>query len=132
MVWSKKNSRYSTRDQDKVITKQESCRLAAHNDGAEVGPVHLGLLGWKDLQTEKGFVRLRAQTCHHASQLLDTAAVATIPDHLVEARGAQAGMLLQHLAHKGQVWIEDGWPQRLGVLEAFHFNGAPYCLGVDV
>src|SRR5881275_2852322 len=28
VVWSKKNSRYSARDQDKVITKQESGRLA--------------------------------------------------------------------------------------------------------
>jgi hypothetical protein len=37
---------------------------AAHHDGAEVGPVHLAVLGWKDLQTEKGFVRLRAQAGH--------------------------------------------------------------------
>ena len=105
---------------------------AADHDGAEVRPVNLCLLGRKNLQSQKGFVGLRAQTRHHAPQLFDAAGVATIPDHLVEARGAQPWMLLQHLAHKRQIRIDNGGPQRLGVLEAFHFNGAPYGVGVDV
>ena len=105
---------------------------AADHDGAEVRPVDLCLLGRKNLQSQEGFVGLRAQTCHHAPQLLDAAGVAAIPDHLVDARGAQPRMLLQHLAHKRQIRIDDGGPQRLGVLEAFHFNGAPYGVGVDV
>src|ERR1017187_2481283 len=41
-------------------------------------------------------------------------------------------MLLQHLAHKQQIRIDNGGPQRHGVLEAFHFNGAPHGVGVDV
>ena len=75
---------------------------------------------------------LRAQTCHHTPQLLDAAGVATIPEHLVDACGAQPWMLLQQLAHKRQVRIDNGRPQRLGMLEAFHFNGMPYGVGVDV
>ena len=90
------------------------------------------MLGRKNLQSEKGFMGMRAQTCHDAPQLLDAAGVATIPDHLVDARGAQSGMLFQHLAHKRQIWIDNGGPQRLGMLEAFHFNSAPYGVGVDV
>ena len=105
---------------------------AADHDRAKVGPVHLCLLGGKDLQTQEGFARLGAQTCDHTPQLLNAAGVAAIPDHMVEACGAQAGMLLQHLAHKRQVRIDHGRPQRLGVLEAFHFNGAPHGVRVDV
>jgi hypothetical protein len=41
-------------------------------------------------------------------------------------------MLLQHLAHKRQIRIDNGGPQRLGVLEPLHFNGAPHGVGVDV
>ncbi|HWB95604.1 MAG TPA: hypothetical protein VG672_02850, partial [Bryobacteraceae bacterium] len=76
-------------------------------------------------------MRLWAQAGHGTAQLLDTAGVATIPDHLIDARGAQAWMLLQHLAHKRQIGVDNGRPERLGVLEAFHFNGAPHGVGVD-
>jgi hypothetical protein len=41
-------------------------------------------------------------------------------------------MLLQHLAHKRQIRVDNGRPQRLSVLETFHFNGAPNGVGVDV
>jgi len=105
---------------------------AADHDGPEVGPVNLCLLGGKDLQAEEGLMRLRSQTSDHAPQLLDAAGVAAIPDHLVDARGAQSRVLLQHLAHKRQIRIDNGWPQRFSVLEALHFNGAPYGVGVDV
>jgi hypothetical protein len=107
-------------------------RASAADDGAKVRPINLCLLGRENLQSQKGFVGLRAQTRDHAPQLFDTAGVSTIPDHLVEARGAQPWMLLQHLAHKRQIRIDNGGPQRLGVLEALHFNGAPYGVGVDV
>lgn len=105
---------------------------APHHDGTETGPIDLCLLGTKNLQAQKGFVRLRAQTCHRAPQLLDAAGIAAIPDHLVEERRAQVRMLLQHLAHEGQIRIDNGRPQRLGVLEAFDLNGAAYGVGVDV
>ena len=75
---------------------------------------------------------LRAQTCDHAPQLFDATGVTAIPDHLVDTRSAQPRVLLQRLAHKGQVRIDNGRPQGLGVLEPFHFNGAPYSVGVDV
>ena len=50
----------------------------------------------------------------------------------MDARGAQAWILLQHLAHKRQIRIDNGGPQRLGVLEALHLDGAPDGVGVDV
>jgi len=64
--------------------------------------------------------------------LLDAAAVTAVPDHLVETCGAQAGIWFQRLAHKGQIRIDHGRPQRLGVLEAFHFNGSSHGVGVDI
>ena len=113
------------------MTKQESWRLARPTmTEPKVGPVHLCLLGGKYLQSKKSFVRLWAQTGHGTAQLLDTAGVAAIANHLIEARGAQAWMLLQYLAHKRQIRIDNGRPQRFGVLEAFHFNGAPHGVGV--
>ena len=47
-------------------------------------------------------MQLRAQTGHGAPQLLDAAGVAAIADHLIKARGAQAGMLRQRLATNGR------------------------------
>jgi hypothetical protein len=41
-------------------------------------------------------------------------------------------MLVQDLAHERQIRIDNGRPQRLGVLETLHFNGAPYGVGVHV
>src|SRR6478672_2678 len=105
---------------------------AADHDGPEAGPVDLCLFGGKDLQSEEGLMRLRAQASDHAPQLLDAAGVAAIPDHLVNARGAQSRVLLQHLAHKRQIRIDNGGSQWLGVLEALHFNSASYGVGVDV
>ena len=52
---------------------------AADHDGAKVRPINLCLLGRENLQSQKGFVRLRAQTRHDAPQLFDTAGVATVP-----------------------------------------------------
>src|SRR5215475_11046472 len=76
-------------------------------------------------------MRLRAQPGHRAPQLLDAAGVAPIPDHLINACGAQPWMLIQHLTHKRQIGIDNGRPQRLGVLETLHFNGAPHRVGMD-
>ena len=77
-------------------------------------------------QSQECFVRLVNTNAHHAPQLLDTASVATIPDHLAETRGAQPWMLLQRLVHRLQI----GGPHDLGMLEAFDLNGAPYAVGV--
>jgi hypothetical protein len=41
-------------------------------------------------------------------------------------------MLLERLAQKRQIRIDNGWPQWLGMLEALHFNGAPHRFGMDV
>jgi hypothetical protein len=41
-------------------------------------------------------------------------------------------MLFQHLAHKRQIRVDNGRPQRLGVLKTFHLDSAPYGVGVDV
>src|ERR1700730_4243913 len=104
----------------------------ADHDGAKVRPVNLGLLRRENLQSQEGFVWLRAQTGDDAPQLFDAASVAAIPDHLVDARSAQPRILLQGLAHKREIRIDHGRPQRLGVLKEFYLNGAPYGVGVDV
>jgi hypothetical protein len=49
----------------------------------------------------------RTQPGHGASQLVDTAAIAAVANHLMNARGAQARMLLQHLPDKIQIRINE-------------------------
>src|SRR5215813_3960209 len=41
-------------------------------------------------------------------------------------------MLLEHLANKRQVRVDNGWPHRLSVPEALGFNGAPHGVGMDI
>lgn len=47
-----------------------------------------------------------------APELDDAPGITPFADHLVDARGAQAGMLVQGLANELQVGIEDGGPIR--------------------
>src|SRR5205085_1322698 len=79
-----------------------------HQDRAEMRPVDLRLLTREELKTQKRLTVQRAQPGHRAPQLGDTAAVAAIVDHLINARGAQSRMLLQHLPDKFQVRIDEG------------------------
>src|ERR1035438_1432443 len=74
---------------------------AADHDSAEVRPVDLGLLGGKRMQAQKRFRSMGTQRGHGAPQLDDAALIAALLEHLVNASGAQLGILLQGLADEG-------------------------------
>jgi hypothetical protein len=78
---------------------------AADYDFAEMGPVGLSLLAEERAQAEKGFPARGSEFSHHAAELGDTARVATRANHLEEASGAQARILLQSLAQEVDVRI---------------------------
>ena len=71
---------------------------AADGNFPEVGPVGLRLLAGESAQAEKSLAAGRAQFGHDAAELSDAAGVAAQADHLEEAGGAQARILLQGLA----------------------------------
>lgn len=85
---------------------------AADRHQAELGPVHLRLLGGKRLQAQERFWAWGPQTGHRPPQLDDTAGVAALADHLVAARGSEPGMSLQALAHELQVGIGARGPRQ--------------------
>src|ERR1035438_4659387 len=98
----------------------------------EVRPIDLGLLAWKHLQLQEGFALLRTQAGHCAAQLHDTAAVAAIPNHLEDARGAQPRMLIESLANEPNVRIDDGRTQRRCAVEALALDGIANGIGMNV
>ena len=67
---------------------------AADRDMAKVGPIGLRLIGGKGVQAQERLAHGRPQPGHRAPQLHDAAGVAALVDHLVNARGAQPGMLV--------------------------------------
>ena len=97
----------------------QSAPGTAHHHVAEVRPIDLRLLAGKSLQLQERLAALRTQAGHGAPQLHDAAAVSAIANHLVDARGAQTGMLFQGLAEELDVGIDDGGTQWLGAVEAF-------------
>jgi hypothetical protein len=92
---------------------------AAHHHVPKVGPVDLRLLAGKHLELQKRFAKLRTQAGNGTPQLHHAAAVAAVANHLVDARGAQARMLVESVTNELDVGIDDGYSQRLGVVEAF-------------
>jgi hypothetical protein len=74
---------------------------------------------------------LWAQAGNGAPQLHDAAAVAAVANHLVDARSAQARMLVEGVADKLDVGIDDGCSQRLGASEAFALNRVANGVRVD-
>jgi hypothetical protein len=102
----------------------------AHQDGTKAGPIDLAFLGGEDLEAQEGLARLRAQAGHHAPQLFHAAGVPTVANHLMDAGGAQPGVLFQGLTHEGQERIQDRGAQGLGMLEPFHFDGVLPFMGI--
>src|ERR1700722_7202325 len=88
----------------------------------KVSPVDLRLLAGKRLELQERFAAVRAQAGNSTPQLHDAAAVTTVANHLVEARGAQTRMLIERVANELDVGIDDGYSQRLGAFEAFALN----------
>ena len=54
-----------------------------------------------------------------------------LANHLVDAGGPQPRILLQDLADEGQVSVGGAGAQRVGVLEAVHFQGITNGVGVE-
>jgi hypothetical protein len=98
----------------------------------EVRPIDLGLLAGKHLQLQEGFALLRTQAGHGAAQLHDAAAVAAVPNRLEDARGAQPRMLIESLANKPNVRIDDGRTKRRCAVETLAFDGIADGIGMNV
>ena len=80
-------------------------------DLAEGAPVHLTLLAHQgDDAAVDGAGGLGPQAPHEAADLDDRARVAALVDHLVDAGGAQPGVLGQGVANERQVGVEGGRP----------------------
>jgi len=98
---------------------------------SKVSPIDLRLLTGKQLELQEWFAELRTQAGNGAPQLHDATAVAAVANHLVDARGAQAWMVIESVANELDVGIDDGYSQRLGVSEAFRLNGIANGIRVD-
>src|SRR5258708_3883459 len=97
----------------------------------EVRPVNLRLLAGKCLEFQKRFPAPRTQAAHGAAQLHNAAAIAAVPDDLIDARGAQSWMLFQREANKRDVGIDNGRSQWLRAIETLAFNGVANGVGMD-
>ena len=82
-------------------------------DLAEGAPVDLGgLAGEGDDPTVDGPAGLGPQALDDASELVDRPGIAALSDHLVDAGGAQGGVLGQGVADERQVGVEGAGPAR--------------------
>ena len=68
---------------------------------------------------------------HGAAQLHDAAAVTAVANHLEDACGAQARMLIESLANEPNVRIDDGCAQWLCVVETFALDGVANRIGMN-
>ena len=76
-------------------------RGTQHNAG-----VNIGLAGQRDDPTVDGPAGLGPQALDDASELVDRPGIAALADHLVDAGGAQAGVLGQGVADERQIGVE--------------------------
>jgi len=97
----------------------------------EVRPIDLRLLTRKHLQLQERFTAEWPQAGNGSAQLPNTAPIAAIPNHLVDAGGAQARVLIEGQADELAVRIDQGCSQRLRTLKALRFDGVPYGIGMD-
>jgi hypothetical protein len=104
---------------------------AAHHHLSEVSPIDLRLLAGERLELQERLAALRTQAGNGAPQLHDAAAIAAVANHLVDARGAQARMLIESVTNELHVGIDDGCSERLGAFEAFALNRVANGVRVD-
>jgi hypothetical protein len=97
---------------------------AAHGDFAKIHPSDLSLLGRKHMQTQERPHSPGTQIGNDPAHLKHTARIATVANHLVDARCTKLRILFQSLADEGQVRIgQAATTQRLVAIEAVRFNG---------
>jgi hypothetical protein len=97
----------------------------------KVGPIDLRLLAGKRLELQERLAELRPQAGNGTPQLHHAAAVAAVANHLVDARGAQARMLIESVTNELDVGIDDGYSQWLGVVEALALDCVANGVWVD-
>ena len=97
-----------------------------------MGPIGLCLLAGEGAQTQKSLALGRAQFGHDAAELVDAARVAARVDHLEEAGGAQAGILLQGLAQKVEVRIGEAVAQPGMAAKALGVERGAHGIGVQM
>ena len=105
---------------------------AADSNFTEVCPIGLRLLAGEGAQTQKSLALGRAQFGHDAAELVDAAGVAAQADHLEEAGGAQAGILLQGLAQEVEVRIGETVAQPGMAAEALGVERGAHSIGVQM
>ncbi len=105
---------------------------AADSNFTEVCPIGLRLLAGEGAQTQKSLALGRAQFGHDAAELVDAAGVAAQADHLEEAGGAQAGILLQGLAQEVEVRIGEAVAQPGMAAKALGVERGAHSIGVQM
>ncbi len=91
----------------------------------------LTLLTRKTVQTQKSFATRGAQFGHDAAKLADTAGIAARANHLQEAGGTQAGILLQGLAQKVEIGIGEPVAQAGMTAETVRVQGGAHGFGMQ-
>ena len=81
---------------------------------------------------QKSFTLGRAQFGHHAAELVDAAGIAAQTDHLEEAGGTQAGILLQGLAQEVEVRVGETIAQPGLAAEAIGVERDAHRIGMQV
>src|SRR3954452_16826702 len=99
---------------------------------AEVRPIDLPLLASKGLELQKRLTTRPTKSGNGAAQLHDASAVASIPNHLKDARGQQARMLLESLANELNVGIDNRGTKRLRTLEPLALDRVANGIGMDI
>ena len=85
----------------------------------------------ESLQAQKSFASRWADLGDHPAQLSHTTCVAASPNHLEEAGGAQAGILLQGLAEEVEVRIGEAIAETGTTAEAFRLQGGSHGGGME-
>ncbi len=109
----------------------ERALCTAYLDVPEVTPIDLCLLAGKGPEPEVGFGRRAGtQASHEPPCLLDGAPIAPGNDHLVDARGAKPGVVLERGADELGVGVEGAGAHDRAVVEACRLEGGAHRVGV--
>jgi len=103
----------------------------ADGDFAKVGPIGLCLLAGEGVKAEEGFAARRAQFGDDTPELTDAAGVTARANHLEEAGGAQARILLQGLTQEVEIGIREAITKAGMAAEAVGVQGGAYGIGMQ-
>src|SRR5271157_382636 len=109
----------------------ETATGAADGHFPEMSPVGLPLLAREGAESEKGLPVGRTQFRHDATELSHATGVAAGTNHLEEAGGAQARILLQGLAEEVEVGIGEAIAEAGMAAETIGIERRAYRLGVQ-